>query len=59
MSLCVLLLEAWRKMSLQYVTFSAIIRTEEGNGQEEEKKEEGREEKSLWLWVWLCAKAAP
>ncbi len=39
MSLCVLLLEAWRKMSLQYVTFSAIIRTEEGNGQEEEKKE--------------------
>ncbi len=39
MSLCVLLLEAWRKMSLQYVTFSAIIRIEEGNGQEEEKKE--------------------
>jgi len=48
MSLLVLL-EAWRKRSQQYATFSAIIGMKDGNKQEEERKE--RVEKSLWLWV--------
>jgi len=56
MSLLVLL-EAWRKRSQQYATFSAIIGMKDGNKQEEERKE--RVEKSLWLWVLMCAKAAP